>query len=198
MTPLLEEVRPGVPTDAQLIRVSGHDPVAFEAVFERHFDLIHRYLARRVGGQLADELAAETFAVAFAKRRRYDGAQADARPWLYGIAARLVGRHRRSELRALRAYARSGVDPFTPDHSHDAAGAASARAAGPALAAALAELQPGDRDVLLLFAWGELGYRQIAQALDLPVGTVRSRLSRARRLVSGQLDDHLREEAQDG
>jgi len=85
-------------------------------VFERHHAVVHRYLARRLGVDLADELAAEVFAVAFAKRRRYDASFDDARPWLFGIATRLVRRHARREVRELRAYARSGVDPALPSH----------------------------------------------------------------------------------
>jgi hypothetical protein len=90
-------------TDAEAI--GSPDPRRFELVFERHFDSIHRYLARRVGRDLADDLAAETFAVAFKSRRRYDAARADARPWLYGIASNLLRHHRRREERQLRAYA---------------------------------------------------------------------------------------------
>src|SRR4051812_35598653 len=75
-------------------------------VFERHYDTVARYLARRLPPELAADLAAETFTRAFAARARFDGAFDDARPFLFGIAANLVRRHRRSELRMLRAHAR--------------------------------------------------------------------------------------------
>lgn len=199
---MLREVDSEVCTDADAIRRSAHEPVAFEAVFERHFDRIHHYLARRVGSGLADELTAETFAVAFAKRRRYDLAYVDARPWLFGIAARLLGRHRRTEEREFRAYARSGVDRIMSEPEHDAAAALDAGSAGPALAEALAALHPTEREVLLLFAWAELSYKEIAQALGIPVGTVRSRLSRGRAQVRTSLRTHgfesLDEEASHG
>jgi DNA-directed RNA polymerase specialized sigma24 family protein len=106
-------------TDADAIRASYAHAAAFEAVFDRHFDAIHRYLSRRVGVDLADELAAEAFAVAFRKRRRYDASRADARPRLYGIATNLVSRHRRTEERELRAYARTGLAPAAGDHRDD-------------------------------------------------------------------------------
>jgi RNA polymerase sigma-70 factor, ECF subfamily len=67
-------------SDAAAIARSLESPGAFAGVFERHHAAIHRYLARRLGADLADELAAETFAVAFAKRGRYDLAVPDARP----------------------------------------------------------------------------------------------------------------------
>ena len=101
-------------SDATAIARSLDSPGAFAGVFERHHAAIHRYLARRLGADMADELAAETFAVAFAKRGRYDLAVADARPWLFGIATKLAHHHWRREERELRAYARTGVDPAAP------------------------------------------------------------------------------------
>jgi RNA polymerase sigma factor (sigma-70 family) len=160
-------------TDAEAIAASLSEPRAFVAVFERHFDAIHRYLRRRVGKPIADELAAETFAQAFEHRRRYDPRRPDARPWLYGIAHNLLRHHYRDEERALRAYARTGTDPLQ-DSVEEAA------REGPELAEALAGLSPRERDVLLLVAWAELEYAEVAEALGIPVGTVRSRLNRAR------------------
>jgi RNA polymerase sigma-70 factor (ECF subfamily) len=81
--------------DAAVIEASHAEPDQFAIVFERHAPHIHRYLARRVGKQAADDLVAETFLVAFGKRRAYDARYRDARPWLYGIATILVGQHRR-------------------------------------------------------------------------------------------------------
>mgnify|MGYP003287361327 CR=1 FL=1 len=160
-------------TDAEAIAASLSEPRAFVAVFDGHFDAVHRYLRRRVGKEIADELAAETFAQAFEHRKRYDRNRPDARPWLYGIAHNLLRHHYRDEERALRAYARTGADPLQGS-------AEDADRPGPALADALAALSPGERDVLLLIAWAELEYAEVAQALRIPVGTVRSRLSRAR------------------
>ena len=98
----------------------------------------------------------------------------------------LVSRHYRDEERKLRAYARTGVDPVRADEpSSDAR--LDAQMLKRQLAGALADLRPEERDVLLLHAWGELEYGEIAEALDIPVGTVRSRLSRARGNVSAAL-----------
>ncbi len=180
--------------DAAAITASLESPAAFADVFERHHPAVHRYLARRLGADLADELAAETFAVAFAKRRRYDAAFADARPWLFGIATKLAHRHWRREERELRAYARTGVDAATPAADEEVAARADSGAAGPALAAALATLTADERDVLLLYAWEQLDQREIALALSIAHGTVKSRLHRARTRIrhalaaAGQLD----------
>jgi RNA polymerase sigma factor (sigma-70 family) len=186
-------------SDAIAIAASLDAPSAFSTVFERHHPAVHRYLARRLGTDLADELAAEAFAVAFAKRGRYDRSFEDARPWLFGIATRLAQRHWRREERELRAYARTGTDPAAPSHDERVTAQADSAAAGPALAAALAALSRDERDVLLLYAWGELGYPEIAAALSVSPGTVKSRLHRARNRVrqslaaSGELDPQGRE-----
>lgn len=167
------------PTDAEAIAASARDPRAFEIVFDRHFDAVFRYLRRRVGRHRAEELAAETFAQALASRRRFDRRYASARPWLFGIAVNLLRHHYRREERELRAYARSGADPLVAEDTSLAR--LDAESAWPLVAEALAELQPIEREVLLLHAWAELGHGEIALALGVPAGTVRSRLSRARR-----------------
>lgn len=127
--------------------------------------------------------------IAFRRRASYDGDQDDARPWLFGIATNLIRRHSRTERRMLAAYAKTGADPlFALDPELDAAeDRAQAKAAGPFLAEALAALRPAERDVLLLYAWADLSYQEVARALEVPVGTVRSRLARARELVRGLL-----------
>ena len=165
-----------------IIAASVLDAASFGAIFDRHFVEIDRYLARRVGAELADDLAAETFVIAFRSRSRYDASIGDARPWLFGIAANLARRHWRTERRRLRAYARTGVDPLA-DEVDEVERRIDALAAGPELAGALASLSARERDVLLLFAWADLNYAEIASALEIPVGTVRSRLSRARARV---------------
>lgn len=170
-------------TDADLIAESLASPHAFAALFDRHYDVIASFLRRRVERALADELAAETFLQAFGARERYDLTRADARPWLYGIAANLLRRHRRAEERRLRAYARAASRP-DQDAGLDAVDARlDAAASSTTLAAALASLGSGERDVLLLYAWADLSYEEIAEALAIPVGTVRSRLHRARGVV---------------
>ena len=174
--------------DAAALSASRRDAERFTEIFDGHFGPIHRFLYRRVGRDAADELAAETFAVAFRRRHSYDPAKAGVRPWLFGIATNLVRHHVRGERRRLLAYARTGVDPvFHPDlEAVDAR--VDAGAMGPKLALALATLRAADRDVLLLYAWADLGYEEIAQAIGVPVGTVRSRLHRARRRIRELLE----------
>jgi RNA polymerase sigma factor (sigma-70 family) len=159
--------------------------MTFDAVFEAEFCPLHRYLNRRVGSTAADDLAAETFAEAYRTWDRLDPAR-PIRPWLYGIAANLMRRYWRSERRMLRAYARTGVDPVLDDLDALVA-RADAQALRGDLADALAALRPRDREILLLHAWAELSDSEIAAALSLPVGTVKSRLHRTRARLRNRL-----------
>jgi DNA-directed RNA polymerase specialized sigma24 family protein len=133
--------RDGSDADVTASSLADPDPDAFAALFDRHSSHIHRYLARRLGRQAADDLVAETFLAAFHRRGDYDC------------------------------------------HADRVAAQVTAQAMGQLMGTALAELSDGDRDVLLLIAWEGLAYDEVAGALDIPVGTVRSRLNRARRKV---------------
>lgn len=166
-------------SDGALIAESLRAPAVFGAIFDRHFDAIHAYLQRQVGPDRAEDLAAQTFLVAFDKRERFESHQDSARPWLFGIAVNLVRRHYRDVQRQLRAYARSGVDPLLDafDGIEDRLDAMGMRSE---LAGALAELPKEELETLLLYAWADLSYTEIAETLAVPVGTVRSRLNRAR------------------
>jgi RNA polymerase sigma factor (sigma-70 family) len=169
--PRLVALPNALPTDTELMSRSAVEPELFAGLFDRHAAAVHRYLGRRVG-ELADDLLSETFLIAFRRRSAY----------------RLVHGHVRTEQRRYRALARASAEPPSsgpgPDESHDRLAAQAMR--GP-LAAALAGLKSRDRDVLLLFAWGQLSYEEIATVLDVPVGTVRSRLNRARRQTRAAL-----------
>jgi RNA polymerase sigma-70 factor (ECF subfamily) len=180
-----------VVADRDLIRLSVAEPETFGQIFDRHAATIHRYLARRIGRTLADDLTAETFLIAFRARHKYDMSQTDCLPWLYGIAANLLRGHQRAEIRQYRALARTGLDPVYSayDDSDDRVTAADEVRA---LAGVLAKLPAGERDVLTLVSQAQLSYPEVARALNIPVGTVRSRLHSARRRLRralGVLDD---------
>jgi RNA polymerase sigma-70 factor (ECF subfamily) len=167
-----------VPSDTDRVARSLSEPKAFELIFERHFDSVHRYLHRRAGRDLADELAAETFVLAF-ERRGSCRASGSVLPWLYGIATNVLRRNWRAERRRLRAYGRSGIDHWAVYEDEVGARVDGSRLdAG--LARALAAMRPQERDALLLYALADLSYEEVAFALDVPVGTVRTWLHRAR------------------
>ncbi|HSX67904.1 RNA polymerase sigma factor [Nocardioides sp.] len=186
LSPPEDPVQPA--DDHAVIALSLTHPDAFGTLFERHSRELHRFLARRLG-DLADDLLGELFVTAFEQRHRYRAELADARPWLYGIAANLVRRHHRAEATRYRALGRTPLALVSPDASHDAVALADASTLRPRLAAALGELKPADRDVLLLLAWAQLDQTEVAAALGIPLGTVRSRLHRARQQLRPVLDD---------
>jgi RNA polymerase sigma factor (sigma-70 family) len=169
------------PTDAILIERSLRDPQQFGSVFDRHWAALHAYCTSRAGAA-GEDIAAESFRLAFDRRRGYDRHVQNARPWLYGIATNLLRHHFRSNQRGERAGRRAQgfaeletvAQPFEQ---------LEAQLLGPRLSEALGALAEIDREALLLLAWAELDYQEIARALDVPVGTVRSRIHRARARV---------------
>ena len=185
--PLLRALPSGQPTDTELIAHSLDEPEAFATLFDRHASAVHRYLGRRVG-ELADDLMSETFLIAFRRRAAYRPERVEVRPWLIGIATNLVHGSARAERRRYRAMARAAGEPEVHGADPgDSVARLDAQARRGPLAAALAGLKARDRDVLLLFAWAQLSYEEIAAVLDIPLGTVRSRLNRARRQTRAAL-----------
>jgi len=177
-------------TDADIVRRSLTEPEAFVGLFDRHHDGVCAYLRGRVGAPVADDLAAQTFTEAFDRRATYDPAFPNARPWLFGFALNLLRRHHRTEARRWRAYAWSAAgEPRALSSEDEALERVAARDAAARAARALAELPPHERDALLLLAWADLSYEEIARALDVPIGTVRSRLHRARAHLRARLAD---------
>jgi RNA polymerase sigma factor (sigma-70 family) len=179
--------RSSVETDAVVIERSLRTPEAFGELFDRHWDSVYRYCRSRTG-DAGEDLAAETFRLAFDRRASFDLDRADARPWLLGLATNLIRNHLRGCERGRRALRRLDVGSGE-DHADAAMGRAEAALLGPALAQALDGIPEGDRDALLLLAWHDLSYAEVAEALGVPLGTVRSRISRARLRLRGRLSE---------
>ena len=175
--------------DATVIRDSMSDPERFAILVRRHAPAIQRYVTRRIGREAAEDVVAETFLIAFRQRGYYTDDGRDCLPWLYGIATRLAHRHWRGETRQLNLLARTGIDPVTEPFTDRVDAEVSANAAKARLAAAVARLPASQRDALLLLVWADLSYDQIARATGVPMGTVQSRISRARRRLRKQLAD---------
>jgi RNA polymerase sigma-70 factor (ECF subfamily) len=168
-----------LPSDAEVILRSFDESEAFGLIYDRHAPALLRFLGRRVGGKVAEGLLGELFRVAFERRKTFDGSRASALPWLYGIGSNVLLKHRRGEARRLRANARLAADAGRGE-SRASAAALDARVLFPRVADAIESLPDDEREALLLFAWEELSYQSVAEALELPIGTVRSRLNRAR------------------
>ncbi|HEX4061474.1 MAG TPA: sigma-70 family RNA polymerase sigma factor [Streptosporangiaceae bacterium] len=168
-------------SDGAVIAESLQAAGAFGVIFDRHGSTLLRFLARRVEPAEAEDLLGEVFRIAFERRSTFERDRDSARPWLYGIAANVVAKHHRSEARRLRAMGRVCADRLLDDDPAERAVAvADANARWPRVMDAMATLPEAERQVLLLFAWEELSYDEIASTLGVPVGTVRSRLSRGR------------------
>lgn len=190
-------------TDNEVIERSRSEPSAFATLYDRHARSVYRYAAQRLGDHAAEDVMSETFLVAFEKRSSYDVNVRDARPWLLGIATRLIRKHARLEAVAWRGMAANLAAQIAPDFIDQAGTRIDAERLARRLAKALRRLSAADRDTLLLYAWGDLDYASIAAATAVPIGTVRSRLSRARRLLrraagiqtTGQETDHGRADA---
>ena len=167
-------------SDATIVKASIGDPRRFGEIFDRYADDILRYASARLGSDLAEDVTAETFLAAFRARSTYDLSRPNARPWLYGIAVRQIGSHRRAERRYLQALGRARAETVAADFSDRVADRVTAEQRRPQLAAVLSGLSRQDRELLLLVAWTDLTYQESAQALGMSVSAVKSRLHRIR------------------
>lgn len=181
-------------TDSDIIRGATERPAEFAQLYDRHAPAIQRFAARRAGSDAADDLLSETFTVAFERRAAYDFDRENALPWLYGIVTTLLKRHRRQEARQWKSVQADPTSLVT-EQSHDAL---EAELTMRRLKSAMQRMPARDRDALLLYAWADLDYEGVALALDVPVGTVRSRLNRARRTLRAALGRAAAQEVDHG
>ena len=184
-------------SDAAVIVQSMRSPERFAVIFDRHADVIHRYFVRRAGVGDAEDLVSDLFVVAFERRGKYDQKVPNALPWLYGIAGHLVQRRTRSAASAQRLLrnARRVTEFVAGPHDDAVAASVDDAAELKAVAGVVGSLSEGDREALLLFAWEQLSYSEIAMATNVPVGTVRSRIHRARAQLRDGLDATTTKEA---
>ena len=161
--------------------VRAGDADAFGAVYDSCAKAVYNHAFRLLGDwAAAEDVMAQTFLEAWRSRARIDPGCTSLRPWLLGIATNLARGQRRSSRRIVALLSRLGPAPDLPDFSDDVAGRLDDAARIKALHRSLSHLRPDELEVLALCAWSGLGYAEAASALGIPVGTVRSRLSRAR------------------
>jgi RNA polymerase sigma factor (sigma-70 family) len=174
-----------VGSDAEIIRRSWSEPEVFEVIFDRHYEAVHRFAAGRVGIQDAPDIAAETFARAFDRRQRFRLDRRSALPWLYGIAVNVCREGRRRNSRGQHATTRIATrdEMSTEAFENDLTERVDAQRLRPDLLAALRGLTDDEYALLMLAGESDMSYQQMADALGIPIGTVRSRLARARRRV---------------
>lgn len=180
--PVGGEPSSSVAAAAPSLKIDDVAPAPLSSCFDLYARGIHRYLASRPGAQVAEDLVSETFLAALRNRDTFDPVRGTPQAWLFGIATNLLRKHHRSEVRHLAATTRhlgqAGDDVPADD---GAEGRLDAAAAVKRLVPDLLRLGGLDRDILLLNAWAGLTLVEIAAALNMPAGTVRSRLHRLRR-----------------
>ncbi len=172
--------------DVELLAMARSEPEAFGELFKRHSRSVYAYCARRTGNlDLAEDLTSVVFMEAFRRRHKLHLSNASALPWLLGVATNVA----RNADRSVRRY-RSALDrlPTLPNSASSEDDAIERLEAQDALARALeaiSALTRAEQEVVLLVLWSELTYADAATALDIPVGTVRSRLASARAKFNG-------------
>ena len=176
-------------TDAMIIERSMRAPECFGAIFDRHVTEVHGYLSRRTGFDAADGLVGDVFRIAFESRSRYRTDRPSALPWLYGIAANVLRQHRRTQHRRIRLINKLTVEATDRNVEEGESARSGARDDVAIVVEVLAELPETEREAVLLYAWEDLSYEEIATAQDVPVGTVRSRLNRARKRIRERIGD---------
>lgn len=169
-------------SDAEIVARSLVEPHAFGEIFNRHYRTIYRYGARRLGVEAADDIAMEVFLRAFDLRDRFDIDRSSCRPWLFGIASNVCRTESRRRYREARAVRRINVEPLLIDPSADIAWRVDAhqQVKDCGLFESINQLRDEERETLLLFALADATYSEIAETLEVPIGTVRSRLARIR------------------
>jgi len=175
-------------SDARILSDSVSEPAMFSSLYERHLRAVASYVARRTGPELSEDLTAEVFVRAFRRRAVFRDDHGSALPWLSGIANNLIADYRRAERRRLETLQRLATTRTAPSETD-------VGALAPELVGELLRLPAADRDTLLLVVWGELSYAEAATALSVPIGTVRSRIARARQRLGAAIGKPVDPEA---
>lgn len=175
-------------SDVEVVKRSLIDPPAFALIFDRHAELVRRFVARRVTAEDVDDIVAEAFRIAFERRAAFGEHYPTAAHWLLGVAGNVIRRRQRSwtrhaaAMRRVAGRATADLDPLLAVPQRVDASSPAAQ-----LVDVLESLRPDDREVLLLVAWEQLSPTEIAAVLDIPAATVRTRLHRARQQIRQQL-----------
>ena len=182
-----------VVTDERLVaQLHAGSSEALGELFDRHADRIYTYCFRRTASwAVAEDATSTVFLEAWRSRERavvVDDAAQTALPWLYGIATNVCRNLTRSQRRHAAALGRLPRPPHVPDHADEAVDRVDSERTMARIAASMADLSDRDREVIALVVWSGLSYEEAAVALGVPVGTVRSRLSRARARLGASLN----------
>lgn len=163
------------------------EELPFHDLYEQHSAALFRYVARRLGAEVAEDVLSQVFVEAMSNAANFDPSRGSERVWMFGIATNLIRRHRRAETLAHKAYAREADRPPSGTTHLMVDDRLLAEQGWARVSKVLAGLNADDRDLLLLFAWADLPYEVIADIVGLPVGTVKSRIHRTRAKLRSRL-----------
>lgn len=173
-------------------RVSEGDSAAFAEMFDEHSDLIYNFAFRRTGSwEAAEEIVSTVFLEAWRQRATVTDHGGSIRPWLLGVALNLIRRHWRQTDRQRRASLRLVSEHTHLDHASDVADRLDAEQAMSRILEKLERIPDDQREVVQLWAWEGLSYDKIAAVLEVPVGTVKSRLHRARETLQQTVNNRI-------
>ncbi|MER6097717.1 RNA polymerase sigma factor [Streptomyces sp. NPDC001728] len=177
-------------------RIRAGDQAAFAAIFDEHARVVYAHAVRSTGDwALAEDVMSLTFLEAWRHREKLRGEVRNVRAWLLGITTNVLRNTARAARRHRAAMSRMAPPEPLPDFSDEVVGQLVDARLLAAVADALGRLKRADREVFGLIVWSGLGYAEASEALGIPVGTVRSRLSRARRKLRGLMATELGEGA---
>ncbi|MFD9910690.1 RNA polymerase sigma factor [Streptomyces sp. NPDC059063] len=171
------------------VRIRGSDPDAFSELFDAYARSVYNHAYRLTGDwSAAEDIVSLTFLEAWRLRAKVDADGGSLRPWLLGIATNVTRNQRRAARRHTAAMARLPQSEAVADFADELAGRIDDQEQLALVRTALAKLRRAEREVLALCVWSGLSYEAAAAALGTPVGTVRSRLSRARTKLAKALE----------
>lgn len=173
-------------TDEELVaELRDGDGDALAELFDLYGDRIHTHCFRRLGSwHEAEDATANAFLEVWRHRDRVRIHEGSALPWLYGVATNVCRNQSRGSRRRLRLVQLLPDPGVAQDHAPDVADRLDAEARMQRVLEAIRDLPEREREVLALVAWAGLTYEQAAVALAVPIGTIRSRLSRARKRLA--------------
>ena len=179
-------------------RIRAGDPEAFREMFQDHAQVVYRHAVRVTGDwTMAQDVVSLTFLEAWRLRGKLRDEAATPRPWLLGIATNVLRNTARTARRHDRVLARLPASKSVPDFADELVGRMADAEQLAAAQAVLARLRRSEREVFTVCVWSGLSYAEAAQALGVPVGTVRSRLARARSRLRRLADQELRKRRAD-
>ncbi|MBW8800316.1 MAG: RNA polymerase sigma factor [Streptomyces sp.] len=180
-------------------RLRAGDPEAFRELFQELAQAVHRHAMRATGDwSTAEEIVSLTFLEVWRLREKLDPNDDSVRPWVYGIATNLLRNRGRAARRHKDAMERMPALDTVPDFSDEVAERLDADHRLTAVKAAVTRLRKNERDVFLLCVWSDLSYAEAADALGVAVGTVRSRLARARKRLHQLTEEELKKQRKAG